>query len=161
MKILYLLTLIILSSCNSISTNNNGDCYNDVNQILNTWHLHATNADLAYFDIIADGGIYIGTAKEEVWSKKEFLLFAKPYFDKGKAWDFKPYDRNIYFNDNNNVAWFNEKLDTWMGVCRGSGILQNSENGWEIYQYTLSMAVPNEKVKDVISVITEDSNIKK
>lgn len=73
MKKIYFLTLIVLSSCNSISTNTNVNYFNDVNQILDTWHLHATNANLAYFDIIADDGIYIGTAKEEVWSKKEFL----------------------------------------------------------------------------------------
>ena len=161
MKIFYFLALIFFSSCNYLNTTTKVDNIKEINKLLDTWHSYATNADTAFFDIIADDGIYIGTAEEEVWNKKEFLQFAKPYFDKGKAWDFKPYDRNIYFNDNNNVAWFNEKLDTWMGVCRGSGILQNSENGWKIYQYTLSMTVPNEKVKDVISVITEDSNIQK
>lgn len=161
MKKIYFLALIFLGGCNSISTNTNVDYYKDINQILDTWHLNAANADLAYFDFIAEDGIYIGTAKEEVWNKKEFLQFAQPYFDKGKAWDFKPYDRNIYFNDGNNVAWFNEKLDTWMGVCRGSGILQYKNNSWKIYQYTLSVAVPNEKINEVISAIKGDTNIQK
>ncbi len=91
-----------------------------------------------------------------VWTKSEFLTFAKPYFVKGKAWDFKPYNRNVYLNNSNDIAWFNEQLDTWMGVCRGSGVLQKKNGGWKIYQYTLSVAVPNEKIKEVVSLIEQN-----
>ena len=158
MKNFAFLSLLLIVSC----TNSNNSINNNtkiVNSTLDQWHLLATNADIKYFDIIADSGIYIGTAQEEVWTKKEFITFSKPYFDKGKAWDFKPYERNIYFNKDNNIAWFNEKLDTWMGICRGSGILQKDIDGWKIYQYTLSITVPNEKTKEVVSVIDSTKNM--
>ena len=153
--IIFLIAMQIFYSCNT--TNKTEQNYTqEINQLMDKWHRMAADADISYFDYIADNGIYIGTAKEEVWTKKEFLSFSKPYFDNGKAWDFKPFDRNIYLNDNMDFAWFNEKLETWMGTCRGSGVLQKTKSGWKIYQYTLSVAVPNEKINEVISVINKE-----
>jgi len=147
-------TLNIFYSCNT-TIKQEQNSKNEITQLLDTWHNLASNADISYFDYIADEGIYIGTAKEEVWTKGEFLSFSKPYFDKGKAWDFTPFDRHVYLNDDMDFAWFNEKLETWMGICRGSGVLQKTKSGWKIYQYTLSVAVPNEKIDEVISVINQ------
>lgn len=149
----WLIISMFFMGCTSKQVEPTLNCKQELNSFLDNWHLKASNADADYFNDIAHEGAYIGTANEEVWTKKEFVYFSKPYFDKGKAWDFKPYDRNIYLNESEDFAWFNEKLETWMGVCRGSGILQKTNSEWKIYQYTLSVAVPNEKIKEVISVI--------
>ena len=50
------------------------------------------------------------------------MKFCKPYFDKGKAWDFKASNRIITYGADETIAWFDEDLDTWMRGCRGSGI---------------------------------------
>src|SRR5690606_2628039 len=68
-----------------------------INQLLDDWHTAAAKADYnGYFGKIADDGRYIGTDAAENWDKKAFEAFSKPYFDKGRAWDFKAVERNIY-----------------------------------------------------------------
>lgn len=132
---------------------------NEVHQLIDSWHRDAANADLNYFNFMANKSVYIGTAHEEVWTKEAFIAFAKPYFEKGKAWDFKPYERNMYVANDQQTIWFDEKLDTWMGICRGTGILIYEHSGWKLAHYTLSMAVPNECVREVISAIeSADTN---
>ena len=70
----------------------------DINTLLDNWHLAAANANLdAYFSVLDDKAIYIGTDPSERWTKAEFFNFCEPYFKKGKAWDFKAFDRKIYF----------------------------------------------------------------
>ncbi len=54
-------------------------------------------------------------------------------------------------------GWFDETLDTWMGVCRGSGVLINKNGKWLIKQYVLSLTVPNEKMKEVIFVLSNEN----
>jgi len=102
---------------------------------------------------MAENCIYIGTDETERWTKSEFVTFAKPYFDAGKAWDFKPYDRDIHVTSDGQIVWFSELLTTWMGVCRGSGILAKTKKGWKIEQYHLAITVPNAIVKDFISLV--------
>lgn len=135
-----------------------------INQLLNDWHKAAANADYnGYFGKIANDGRYIGTDAAENWDKKAFETFSKPYFDKGRAWDFKPVERNIYFSKNGKVAWFDELLDTWMKSCRGSGVLEKEGKEWKIKHYVLSMTVPNEVTKEVIPLKAkyEDTYIEK
>lgn len=122
-----------------------------ISSLLNDWHLAAAKADFnGYFGKIADDGIYIGTDATENWDKKAFIAFSKPYFDKGKAWDFKALERNIYFSKDGKTAWFDELLDTWMKVCRGSGVLEKQGKEWKIKHYVLSMTVPNDATKEVL-----------
>jgi ketosteroid isomerase-like protein len=121
---------------------------------INAWHVAAAqaNADL-FFGSMAEDAIYIGTDATERWNKQEFITFAKPYFDKGKAWDFKSYNRDLHVSKNAQYAWFSELLTTWMGVCRGSGVLEKTKQGWKIKQYHLSVTVPNDLVRDFISLV--------
>ena len=135
-----------------------------INQLLDDWHKAAANADYnGYFGKIANDGRYIGTDASENWDKKAFETFSKPYFDKGRAWDFKPVERNIYFSKNGKVAWFDELLDTWMKGCRGSGVLEKEGKEWKIKHYVLSMTVPNEVTQEVIPLKAkyEDAYIEK
>lgn len=133
----------------------------DAGEFLDNWHKHAAQADFdAYFNAIAKDGVYVGTDKTEVWSKEEFADFSRPFFEKGRAWDFKPIERNLYVSENENYIWFNETIDTWMGICRGSGVVEitgNKEKPFLIKHYVLSVTVPNEKIQDVIKAI-EDKN---
>ena len=67
-----------------------------LNGFIDEWHADAARADIrAYFDKIDPEGIYIGTDPVEHWTKEEFFDYAKPYFDKGKAWSFKAVERNL------------------------------------------------------------------
>jgi hypothetical protein len=133
-----------------------------INEFIDRWHMAATQADgKLFFESIAEDGIYIGTDATERWTKSEFITFAKPYFDRGKAWDFKPYDRDIHVTKNGRYAWFSELLTTWMGVCRGSGVLVKTKNGWKIEQYHLSVTVPNDAIKDFISLVNAFNERKK
>lgn len=135
-----------------------------INQLLNDWHAAAAKADYnGYFDKIADDGIYIGTDATENWDKKAFAAFSKPYFDKGRAWDFKAVERNVYFSKNGKTAWFDELLDTWMKGCRGSGVLEKQGSEWKIKHYVLSMTIPNEVTAEVIPLKAkyEDAYIEK
>jgi hypothetical protein len=124
----------------------------ELDTFLTQWHKDAANADYnSYFEKISEDGHYIGTDATENWDKKAFAAFSKPYFDKGKAWDFKAVKRNIYFSKDGNTAWFDELLDTWMKGCRGSGVLEKNNKGeWKIKHYVLSMTIPNEITKEVL-----------
>jgi len=124
----------------------------EVNSLLVNWHKAASDANFKEcFGLMDSTAVYIGTAAEEIWTKEQFANFSKPYFDKGKAWSFTTLERNIYMNETANVVWFDELIATWMGTCRGSGVLEKTENSWKIKQYVLSMAIPNDDVQKVIS----------
>ena len=144
----------VLLSCLTLVASGQSKDEKDVNEVLDNWHKAAAdhNAD-AFFGAMNDNSVYIGTDETERWTKKEFEAFAKPYFDKGKAWDFKPYDRDVHVTSDGQNVWFSELLTTWMGVCRGSGILTKTKKGWKIEQYHLAVTVPNDIVKDFISLV--------
>lgn len=126
----------------------------EINAFIDKWHQAASDANAdVFFGSMADHSIYIGTDASERWTKTEFISFAKPYFDKGKAWDFKPYDRDVHVTSDAKIAWFSELLTTWMGVCRGSGVLVRTDQGWKLEQYHLSVTVPNDLIKDFISLV--------
>ncbi|MEL7118570.1 MAG: nuclear transport factor 2 family protein [Bacteroidota bacterium] len=118
-----------------------------INDFMNDWHKAATDADFdKYFDMLAEDSYFIGTDETERWNKEQFMEFAKKPFNEAPAWDFKTIERNVELSGGMHYAWFDEKLDTWMGVCRGSGMLQKTDTGWELKHYVLSVTVPNDKI---------------
>jgi len=132
-----------------------------IDSLVDEWHLDAAQADTSFFNFLDSNAIYIGTDASERWTKEEFKSFAMPYFKKGKAWDFKPIERKIYLSGDNYFAWFNETLNTWMGVCRSSGVLEKNNLGeWKLKHYHLSCTVPNDKVKQFIELINSKDTIK-
>ena len=134
----------------------------EINQLLDNWHLAAANANAEqFFGSMSDQSIYIGTDATERWTKEQFKTFAEPYFKRGKAWDFKPYDRDIHISPDGRHVWFSELLTTWMGICRGSGILSKTDQGWKIDQYHLSVTVPNDVVRDFIKLVDNFNQQKK
>jgi ketosteroid isomerase-like protein len=129
----------------------------EITRMLDNWHKAAANADQqAYFDAIAEDGIYIGTDATEIWPKQEFFEWSKPYFEKGKAWSFTATKRNIYLSKDRSMAWFDELLQFTGGVFRGSGVLLKIDGKWKLKHYVLSLPVPNDKFKGVVEVINQN-----
>lgn len=154
--LLFALVLTITTSCGTASKTSTTS-KNEVENLLNQWHIDVAQYDFeAYFNKMTDDAVFIGTDAGEVWNKKQFMDFSKPYFDKKQTWDFKPLKRNIYFDSNNKIAWFDELLDTWMGLCRGSGVVRKTKDGWKIEHYVLSVTVPNDDIDQVIKIIKEN-----
>ncbi|WP_294215107.1 nuclear transport factor 2 family protein [uncultured Chryseobacterium sp.] len=123
-----------------------------INTMLDGFNTAAAKADFnTYFGYFADESTFIGTDATEVWDKKAFMVWAKPYFDKKQTWNFTSLKRNIYFSKDGRLAWFDELLDTQMKICRGSGVVEKINGQWKVRQYVLSMAVPNEIVDKVVT----------
>lgn len=128
----------------------------EINKFLDNWHQAAANANFDdYMGAMTNDAIYIGTDATENWTKPEFMTFAKPYFDKGKAWSFIAINRNIYLSKDEKTAWFDELLNTQMKICRGSGILIKTGKTWKIQHYVLSMTIPNDNSGEVIKIKAE------
>ena len=152
---LFLIVIVSFFSCNSTkeikTTQTITSIKTNVNTLLDNWHKAASEANYKdYFGAMDSISVFIGTDASENWNKTEFSNFSKPYFDKGKAWSFKPLERNVYVSEQRNFVWFDELLDTWMGTCRGSGVLEKQHNTWVIKHYVLSVEIPNKDVEAVI-----------
>ena len=144
--------IFLFLSC-FLSAQDNENQLKEITNLLDNWHKAAAEAKFdAYFNSMADVSIFIGTDATENWNKKQFQAFAKPYFDKGKAWNFKAIERNIYFSEDGKLVWFDELLNTQMKICRGSGVLVQENGQWKIKHYVLSMTIPNEKVDEVVKI---------
>lgn len=127
-----------------------------ITSLLENWHQAAARADYEdYFGFMAPESVFIGTDATENWTKPEFMEWSKPYFDKGKAWSFSTLERNIFLAEDEELAWFDELLDTQMGICRGSGVVVKENGEWKIKHYVLSIAIPNENVDAVTSLKSE------
>ena len=125
----------------------------NIDNVLTQWHKAASEANFdEYFGLMTKDGVFIGTDPTENWQNKDFRAFSKPYFDRGKAWNFKTLERNIYTEENSSIAWFDELLATQMGICRGSGVLQKTEDGWKIAHYILSITIPNENLEEATAL---------
>ena len=124
-----------------------------LNTVINQWHLDAAKARLEdYFSVMSDDFVFLGTAPGERWSKSQFYSFCKPYFDKGKAWDFKPSSRIWHIDRKRKIAWFDEDLSTWMEGCRGSGICIFYKGSVKIAYYNLTVLIENEKIQPFIEL---------
>ena len=131
-----------------------------INTVLDTWHKDAAATNFeAYFNAMSTESVFIGTDASEIWQVDAFKKFSKPFFDKGSAWSFTPLDRNIYIYSDGKMAWFDEILETWMGVCRGSGVLQKETGVWKIKQYVLSLTIPNENIVEVVEINKERDSL--
>lgn len=159
-----LIFIVVFSSCenkkNKVENSNVPSEKDALNEMLDAWHKSASEAAFdSYFKSMAKASVFIGTDASENWVKKDFKAFSKPFFDRGEAWDFKSLERNVYLSSEGKTAWFDELLDTWMGVCRGSGVLVKTEDGWKIEHYVLSVTIPNENIDAVIEIKKEKDSV--
>jgi len=160
MKVLFLsLAVLSLVSFDSLHYKE-ADEKEQVNITINAWHKAAAEANFdEYFGMMAEDAIFIGTDPTENWNKKAFQAYAKPYFDKGKAWSFKAIERNVYFDKSGRIAWFDELLNTQMKICRGSGVIVKIGKEWRIKHYVLSMTIPNDNTNEVVKIIAPMEDI--
>lgn len=164
-KVIVVLIGVVLFGCKSKQPKNSENVKSEINLVLDNWHKAAAEANFNnYFNVMTEDAIYIGTDPTENWNKQEFIKFSKPYFDRGRAWNFKALERNIYFSSDGKTVWFDELLNTQMKICRGSGVLVMDENGnWKIKHYVLSMTIPNDNTDEVVKIKSriEDKEIEK
>jgi len=135
-----------------------------INAFIDEWHDDAAHARSRFFDKMAPGAIYIGTDKTERWTRDELKAWSKKYFERPSAWAFTPIKRNVAFSADKQFIWFDEQLDTQMGVCQASGVVQRTASGLQILHYQLSLAVPNELVdqfKEAIRKVEASTDSKK
>lgn len=140
--------------CNSVQLRKQE--LDQINNTLNDWHGLAAVGDTSYFDHFSQGSFYLGTDAKEVWSLQEFKDFALPHFRRGSAWSFKNKSRNVHLGDYGHYAWFDEVLDTWMGLCRGTGVMEKQANGWKIKHYSLTVLVSNNHINEYIKLIKSE-----
>ncbi|MCW5767604.1 MAG: nuclear transport factor 2 family protein [Phycisphaeraceae bacterium] len=134
---------------------------NEVGSMLDAWHDAAARADEdAYFSAFADAdSIFMGTDATERWTATEFRAWAKPYFERGRAWSFKVVERHVYLSPDESLAWFDEVLDTPnMGPCRGSGVAVRLSGGWKVAHYNLTVPVPNAILDRVVEMVKQESS---
>ena len=127
----------------------------EVNAVLDDWHAAAAAADeKRYFGHLSEDSIFLGTDATERWTKKQFHDYAKPFFDRGRAWSFRAVRRDVIFSKDGSLAWFDEDLATPnLGPCRGSGVLRRDGGAWKIVHYNLTLTIPNEVVDDVKKLV--------
>lgn len=149
---------------NKQTTENNPTVNNSVDSLqivalLDSMNVAAANADFTrYFNFYANDATFMGTDATEYWNKENFMIWAKPYFDKKSTWDFTAIDRHIYFGTTPDIAWFDELLSTQMKICRGSGVVINKNGSWKVMQYVLSMTFPNSAIDKVIALKAQEED---
>ncbi len=127
-----------------------------VDEVMDAWHKAASEADAdRYLGYMAADSVFLGTDPGERWSKTEFTAYVQHYFnDLGRGWTYLPSQRNVTYNSSQEIAWFDERLENaGYGVLRGTGILQLLPEGWRILHYSMTFAVPNTKVKEMVSLL--------
>lgn len=162
-SVLFFILIVLISCCKEQKVEKTIDFSaekNTINGVLDNWHKNAAETNFEkYFNAMTKESVFIGTDASENWKNSEFKDFSKPFFVRGKAWNFTSVQRNIYINSEGDFAWFDELLDTWMGICRGSGVLIKKDDQWKIEHYVLSVTVPNEDINEVIKVKKEKDSI--
>lgn len=137
--------------------------YSTVDQLLESFHTSASNADLAkYFGCFDKAGRFLGTDATENWDAIEFYKFCKPHFAKGSGWTYVPVagSRKVtHFTSADgtpNFCTFDEILfNDSFGTCRGSGslIFNQSTSSWLVAAYHLSFPVPNDIAGEVTATL--------
>lgn len=128
-----------------------------INQFMDNWHKAAATADEElFFGSMTEDGVYLGTDKTEKWTRDEMAEWANEYFQRESAWSFTATERDIYFSEDGKTAWLNEKLDTWMGVCKGTAVLVLKKDGWKIALYDLSVTIDNDNIDNFLELSNND-----
>ncbi len=149
-KLVFTLCAVLITSCASIKPVDKVA----IAATIDAWHLAAAQTRFDdYFNLMTSDAVFIGTDASENWDLASFKAFSKPFFNRGQAWSFTSLQRNVY--KANSVIYFDELLDTQMGICRGSGVLKKENGTYKIAHYVLSIAVPNEHVTS-LTVLKND-----
>ena len=123
----------------------------EVARALDAFHSAAATGDRdAYFGLMTDNVVFLGTDATERWQGQAFRDFVSKHFKNGKGWTYTPTARHIDMSPDGGWALFDELLaHDRLGQCRGSGVLVREGDRWKVAQYNLSVPVPNDIVLDV------------
>ncbi len=128
-----------------------------LDNFMDAWHKAAAEADEdTFFGSMTEDAIYLGTDPSERWLRDELKEWSKKYFERESAWDFTPTERHWTLSEDGKMAWFDELLDTWMGICRGSGVVVKTEEGWKLKHYNLAVTVYNEAIEEFKKINKKD-----
>ena len=142
-----------------IAFNVKADDHSGINKLLDGLHEDAHKGNFeAYFDRYSSDAVFLGTDKTERWSIKEFKAYAKPAFADGHGWTYKVIERN--WEGDGDTRWFDEILfNEKLGHCRGTGVVQLTNNEWKIAHYSLTMLIPNQIAAEVgMQTMKADTN---
>lgn len=127
-----------------------------LNQFMDQWHLAAAKADAeGFFGSMAVEGVYIGTDKTERWLRDELRDWSAAAFERESAWTFVSQERNWQILEEKELAICDELLQTWMGPCRATAVLEKRKNTWQIIHYQLSVTIDNDKIEDFKQLVSE------
>ena len=130
--------------------------------MLDSWHKAAAEGDSSrFFGLMTPDAQYLGTDETERWHRNTMIHDLGKHFDGTAAWHFIPYDRHFTPTGNNKMLHFDESLRTWMGPCRGSGLLQMIDGKWYVHFYNLANLVPNARVKEYIKILPAEQVLEK
>jgi len=170
LSLLNRLAITILVTTFSLSTNANTITLKNEQQLnkqgaaqtLTLFHQAAANANLAqYFNLLTENAIYLGTDANERWTKTTFKEYVEPLFKQGHGWLYSKIARNIILSEDGQSAFFDELLSNKnYGLCRSTGLLLKTPQGWKIAQYSLSVPLPNAIAKNIIKQIQEHTTPK-
>jgi ketosteroid isomerase-like protein len=112
-----------------------------VDRVLSDLHRLASEGDFdAYFELLTDDAVFLGTDATERWSVEEFRSYAAPT----TGWTYHTTERHVFVAADGQTAWFDERLDNERyGDTRGTGVLVKADAGWKIAQYHLTIPMPN------------------
>ena len=130
---------------------------------LDAFHRAAARADeTAYFNLLTDDAVFLGTDPGERWTKDQFRQWADPYFQRDSAWTYEAVERHITIAPGSQIAWFDEVVrNAAYGDLRGTGVLVRHNGGrgtmehaWRIAQYNLTFMVPNDRADEYLDMLT-------
>ncbi len=126
-----------------------------IDKALTNFHQAAADTNLTqYFNLLTDDAIYLGTDASERWTKKAFKHYVEPMFKQGHGWKYTKIARHIKVSQDSNTAFFDELLrNKNYGLCRSTGMMRKTTQGWKIAQYSLSVPLPNAIAKDIVKEI--------
>jgi ketosteroid isomerase-like protein len=123
---------------------------------MDDWHRAASEVDAdRYLGYLAEESVFLGTDPSERWDKEQFSAYVEHYFkDLKRGWTYHPSERQVRYSSDGKLAWFDERLENaGYGVLRGSGVLHLEAAGWRIVHYSMTFAVPNAKVKQMVQLL--------
>ncbi|MFM7912223.1 MAG: nuclear transport factor 2 family protein, partial [Bacteroidota bacterium] len=98
-----------MQACSPSDPNEARNALASARACLDHYHEAAAKAQFQeYFQCMGDSSVFVGTDASEHWTKEEFMAYAQPHFDKGKAWSMQPLTRQFHFTADSSVAWFEE-----------------------------------------------------
>lgn len=125
-----------------------------ITHTLDEWHAAASLGDSSgFFSRMTPDAVYIGTDATERWTRTSMGKDLGKHFDGKKAWHFIASNRHYAATGNPNVIHIDENLQTWMGPCRGSGLVRKINGKWYISLYNLANTVPNAHIKEYVSLL--------